>query len=104
MTAPNLSEVLASDRRLVILRSLSDQSYSLNDSVLQTVLEQFGHRVTRDQVRGDISWLEEQGLVTVETVGGYVMVATLTERGGEVATGRARHPGVKRPSARGASR
>lgn len=94
-----LDDVLAKDRRLVILRALSDQNYALNESVLAIVLEEFGHRVSRDVVRTELAWLAEQGLVTLETVGGRLIVATLTERGGEVATGRAKVPGVRRPSA-----
>ena len=93
-------ELLSKDRRLVILRALNDQAFSLNDSVLQVVLEEFGHRVSRDAVRTELAWLEEQKLVTLEHVGnGKVVVATLTERGGDVATGRAKVPGVRRPSA-----
>lgn len=95
----NLTDVLQSDRRLVILRLLQECGFELNESVLQTALEQFGHRVTRDVVRGELEWLKEQGLVTVEVLGERIHVATLTERGGDVATGRAKHPGVKRPSA-----
>jgi DNA-binding transcriptional ArsR family regulator len=95
-----LDDVLASDRRLVILRSLADQNFELNDSVLQVVLDEFGHNVSRDVVRTELSWLAEQGLVTLEDVGkGRVIVATLTERGGDVAAGRAKVPGVRRPSA-----
>ena len=93
-----LSDLLSSDRRLVVLRILEQTGDTLNESVLQTVLEQFGHRVSRDVVRAELAWLTEQGLVTSETVGGRIIVVTLTERGADVARGRAKHPGVKRPS------
>ncbi len=86
------------DRRLVILRTLEeDPGYSMNESVIQSVLASFGHNVSRDRVRQDLAWLAEQGLVRLETVVS-VQVATLTGRGADVATGRARVPGVKRPS------
>lgn len=42
--------------------------------------------------------LKEQGLVMVEDIG-TVLVARLTERGADVAAGRAIVPGVKRPGA-----
>lgn len=94
----NLTEMLHEDQRLVILRLLENIGFTANDSVLEMGLRQFGHRVTRDQVRGELQWLAEQGLITIEVIAGRVHVATLTDRGAEVATGRAHHPGVRRPS------
>ena len=67
---------------------------------LETVLGQWGHDPSRDQVKGELRWLEEQRLVKIEDVGnGAVLVARLTERGADVAAGRARVDGVKRPGA-----
>jgi len=98
----SFSEFVTEDRRLVILRLLNDQpGFSLNESVIQDALGRFAHVVSRDVVRADLSWLAEQNLVSTSVVAGRVWVATLTERGAEIATGRARHPGVKRPSPRG---
>lgn len=89
--------LLTEDRRLVILRFLAeDPAYRLNTSVLRTALDAYGHSVSRDQVDTDVAWLDEQGLVGVETVG-PVRVVTLTGRGVDVATGKAVAPGVKRP-------
>ena len=90
---------VSADRRLVILRLLSeDPGYSHNDRVLQTALARIGHAVSRDAVRSDMAWLAEQGLATVEVIENEVHVAKLTERGADVAAGRATVPGVKRPS------
>ncbi len=95
------SELITADIRLVILRTLeSDPGYDLNESVLQSVLASLGHSVSRDRVRTELQWLAEQGLVTLKDVVG-VQVATLTKRGADVATGRARVPGVKRPGPEG---
>lgn len=92
------AEHLARDRRLVILRLLAEAAgYAANESILHSVLENFGHHVARDTVRGDLTWLDEQSLVTLETVAGDVMVARITARGMDIAAGRARHPGVKKP-------
>lgn len=89
------------DRRLVILRALHRASgYNLNESVLQTLLEEFGHSVSRDRVRTDLDWLKEQGLVNVNVVADRIYVATLTAQGGDVATGRSENAGVKMPSPR----
>jgi len=95
-------DFVTEDRRLAILRLLSEQQgYSLNDSVLHDALEQLGHSVPRAIVRDDMNWLAERDLVSIETVAGRVAVATLTERGADVAAGRTRVEGVKRPSPRG---
>ena len=91
--------IIREDMRLVILRLLAEMpAYRSNSSVLLAGLENFGHAPTRDTVKTEVQWLAEQDLVTVENVG-PVVVATLTERGGDVAKGRAVVPGVKRPGA-----
>jgi Fe2+ or Zn2+ uptake regulation protein len=98
----DFTEHVARDRRLVILRALHmDHDYRLNESVLQTVLDDFGHSVSRDRVRSDLDWLKEQGLVKTELVANRIVVATLTQAGADVATGRAQNHGVNRPSPRG---
>ena len=89
--------MLAADRRLVILRLLHESGgYTANEYLIQAALDGFGHSVGRDLLRTELAWLAEQGLVTVQEVGG-VQVATLTSRGDDVAEGRAVVPGVKRP-------
>ena len=97
----SFSDYLRTDMRLVILRILSEMpSYSSNSSAIWSVLTRCGHSPSRDQVKSELRWLEEQGLVTVEDIE-TVLVARLTERGADVATGRAVVPGVKRPGAGG---
>lgn len=93
----SFSEHLTEDRRLVILRLLRQSpGYSANDSLIDHGLGHLGHNVSRDLVRAELAWLEEQGLAATELVG-HVVVARLTVRGEDVATGQATHPGVKRP-------
>ncbi|MDF7667973.1 ArsR family transcriptional regulator [Orbaceae bacterium ESL0727] len=95
------AEFLKEDQRLVILRILNEMpSYSSNSSIIYSVLEQYGHALSRDQVKTHMHWLAEQGLITIEILG-LVFVARLTERGADVATGKAIVPGVKRPTAGG---
>lgn len=95
------AEFLSHDRRLVILRILAEMpTYRANSSVLHTVLNQWGHEPSRDQVKTELRWLEEQQLISLEDVGdGAVLLAKLTERGLDVQAGRARVDGVKRPGA-----
>lgn len=94
------ADLMNEDERLVILRALEqDLGYSHNESILHSVLERFGHKCSRDKVKTHLTWLQEQGLLTLETVGN-IYVATITQRGADVATGRAMVPGVRRPSPR----
>jgi len=93
-----MRSLFEADQRLVILRSLNEiQGYSANDSILNDVLYTFGHNISRDAVRTHMRWLEEQGLITVQKIGERTFVAIITERGVDVATGKARVDGVKRP-------
>lgn len=95
----NYASFLAEDRRLVILRVLAElPGYRTNSFLLTRLLSQFGHESSADQVKGDLAWLQEQMLLTVEVVES-VHIATLTTRGADVAAGRAVVPGVKRPGA-----
>ncbi len=87
--------------RLAILRFLDTApGCRANSSILHSIVDELGLSSTRDQVKTELSWLEEQRLVTLVDLG-HMLVATLTERGSDVATGRATVPGVQRPTPRG---
>lgn len=91
----NFTDHLAADRRLVILRVLAGvPAYATSVSALRDALPRYGHAASLDQVRGDVAWLAEQDLLTVQPGA----VARLTERGLDVARGRATVPGVRRPT------
>lgn len=93
------SDFLREDIRLVVLRLLVEMmAYRANSSVLTMALDNYGHTLSRDQVKTELHWLAEQGALTLSDVG-PVLVATLTERGQDIAAGRARVPGIKRPGA-----
>ncbi len=91
--------IFAEDQRLVILRSLVEANNDANESILQDCLDLYGHRISRDQVRTHLLWLEEQGLIELKDVSGCY-VAYLTARGWDVAQGRTKVCGVKRPQPR----
>lgn len=94
----SLAQVMAEDRRLVILRVLSEARFAANESVLRKSLGAFGHQVGSDVVRADLAFLQEHQLVRVEVLhvsSGDLWLAHLTEAGNDVAEGRA-HPGVAR--------
>lgn len=91
----------AAHLRLTILRVLAEApGYKANSSILTSAADGLGVPATRDQVRGEIAWLQEQRLLTSEEPASGLVVATATERGLDVAAGRATHPGVQRPSPR----
>jgi len=95
-----MRELMVADQRLVLLRALAEMpGYEANESILHALLQDFGHQVSRDQVRTHLAWLDETGLITLRIVTS-VQIARLTERGFDVGSGRAAVPGVKRPSPR----
>jgi len=95
------AERLREDRRLVLLRLLSEQNgYRANSSVLHAGLHHLGVAASRDDVLTDLHWLQDQSLICLEDAVPGVSVAKLTARGGDVAEGLAIVPGVSRPSPR----
>lgn len=99
----SLQQLIDEDRRLVILRSLAEaHDYSLNESLIEKMLARLRLGIVgRDVLRGQITWLEQQGLVRIERLDlnseRELWVAQLTKLGGEVAGGRP-WPGIARPS------
>lgn len=92
--------VLHEDQRLVILLTLVEMNgYQANESILQTILDNYGHNISRDLVVSHLRFLQEQGLISLEDING-IQVATLLSRGEDVAHGRATVSGVKRPRTR----
>jgi len=88
---------LTKDRRLIMLRVLANSpGYSANEYSIEAVLEDLGHVISNDLLRGEIAWLAEQLLITTSQVGG-VTIAKITQRGLDIARGKATHPDVQRP-------
>ncbi len=86
------------DRRLVVLLALEGAAqYKANHYLLHRWCEQMGHSVSQDQIMSDLAWLGEQGLLSLEQSKG-VTVATISQRGLDVASARAVVPGVARPA------
>ena len=98
MSLSRYAELLEQQRRLVILRALAEAaSYSANTSLLADVVDHLGVPSSRAQVEGAVSWLAELGLVTCREIA-TVRIVQITERGLDVAAGRAVVPGIKRPA------
>lgn len=93
-----MSEIMSEHRRCAILRHLAEASgHVSNISILADVCTGLGVSTSRDQCQTEAHWLSEQGLVLI-TAGDFVIEATA--RGIDVAQGRARVPGIKRPTPR----
>jgi hypothetical protein len=97
------AERLREDRRLVILRLLSEQpQFRMNSSNLHAGLHHLAVAASRDDVLTDISWLRDQGLLQLNAVPevASLFLCTLTVRGKDVADGAAQVPGISRPHPR----
>jgi hypothetical protein len=94
------AEALAEDRRCAILRLLVEAEGEANESVLRTGLALLGHtrELTKENVRSDLSFMNDRGLVTLQWFDDKVCVAKITRRGVEVSEGKVRCEGVKKPS------
>lgn len=94
----NYSEYMASARRLRILKILKDiQGYRANELVLGDLVDAYGYSISHDQLRTDMAWLAEQGLITIDDIAD-IRIAGLTQRGADVAAGKITTPGVDRPA------
>jgi Fe2+ or Zn2+ uptake regulation protein len=95
----NYDEFNRKHRRLSILRILdAAPGYASNEAILHQMVNHFGITSTRDQVRSELTWLAEQGLVRNEDLGSLLMTRA-TERGIDLAQGMANHPDIARRSA-----
>jgi Fe2+ or Zn2+ uptake regulation protein len=93
-----LGNLMKEHQRLVVLRLLAeDTGYDLNESILHDGINAVGLSISRDALRVELAWLEEQGLIELSKVGS-IQIAKLTQRGLDAAEGRVKIPGIKRPS------
>ncbi|MBO9419168.1 hypothetical protein J7481_06650 [Labrenzia sp. R4_2] len=88
----------ASDCRLIILKALAQETdHRLNETLIQKILESFGHTKSRDYVRTQLNKLTELGAVRVSAAGS-VQVAELLGPGLDHVERRALLDGVLKPS------
>lgn len=93
----DFATLMTEDMRLRVLTLLAvAPCYTAPASVLRSALASHGQLASADRLHTDLAWLAEQGLIQVRVSDG-VCVASLLERGHDVATGCATTPGVKRP-------
>lgn len=93
--ASDYRTAMTEDQRLLVLRHLADApDQCATAAALRTALLGARHQVSADAAAALLAWLDEAGLLIL--MGEAVPVARLTQRGEDVACGRARHPGVAR--------
>ena len=96
----NFAEAVREAARLQALRTLANApDYTAADSLLQRALQSEGVAVSMASLRVELGWLNENGFVVTQRAGGAtgVTIATLTDRGLDVAHGLSFPPGVARP-------
>lgn len=92
-----LADLMAADRRLLLLQALSTApDYALRETVLSRLLDGERLALGQDALRAEFTWLSDRGLVTVE-YHDDVWAVRITARGVDVATGRTVIDGVERP-------
>lgn len=91
---------LAADIRLIILRALADMpDLQLNSSILTSILDDFGHRITSAELLEQLHWLSGDEANAVSVIErGSIHVAKLTKVGLEHVDRRRVIEGVKQPS------
>ena len=85
-------------RRTALLALSLSPDYTATLSTLRKALSGAGYNPSSDALRTEIAWLAEQGAVDLAEDGPNLTL-TLTERGEDVAAGRAAAPGIAAPSA-----
>jgi Fe2+ or Zn2+ uptake regulation protein len=96
--AKSFAQKLIEDRRLVILRLLSEQAgQTSNSSVLHMGVQHLGHIVERATVFEDLRFLQLHNLVSIEQLTDTVYGVHLTGRGEDLVHGRVEIDGVSRP-------
>ena len=89
-------ETIAKEQRLLILQALQqDTDYRVNDIMLQAWLEEMGMNPSMDKLHTEMQWLEEQDMLTIEHIK-TMQIATITQRGLDLASGKSRNQGVAR--------
>lgn len=92
-----LNDALRPALRLHLLRVLRDgPQQTAHEYLLRDQLDLLGYRVDQGLVHGELEWLRERALLTTQPIEG-AFLATLTQRGADVAEDRLAIDGISRP-------
>ena len=90
------------DARLVMLKELASQlNGRLNETILASVLEAFGHTRSKDWIRTQLRKMQELGAIVLQEVGEgerTLLVAQITRAGEDHLLLRSQIEGIKLPS------
>lgn len=94
----SIDQLMRADARRAILQALAqDKGYSLNHSILRSVVDRMAAiTLDDDEIRSHLAWLEDRGAVSTEAVPPFTL-AKLTDYGLSLARGSATIEGVSRP-------
>lgn len=93
-----LTDLMVEDRRFLVLRLCAEvPDLSLDTPLLAAAISQLTYACSIDQAETAAGWLQEQGLVDLRKMPGGNSLVTLTDRGVDIANGRAIVSGVRRP-------
>lgn len=99
MSKLDFSRHMEEDARLVMLKELASQTnYTLNETILHSVIEAFGHNRSRDWLRTQLRKMEELGAIRL-TPAGSVLIAAISPAGIDHVLRRSVIEGIARPSA-----
>ena len=90
-----MNDLLKPIVRRAIVDLLNDTGGEHNDDVLSMLLSQLGHRVARRDIRDELAWLAEAGLIKTEELGPFIVARVISD-GRDVAEGRLVYEGVHR--------
>ena len=77
-----IATTILENQRLIILRSLAEQNDGrMNETMIGRDLDVFGYRLSKDEVRDQLRWLEARNALTITFAGETIMVAEITRRG-----------------------
>ena len=85
-------------RRMALVALSLSPDYRATLTTLRKALSGVGFNPSADTLRTEVAWLAEQGAVDFAEDGPNLAVS-LTERGEDIAAGRASVPGIAAPSA-----
>jgi len=92
-----LQERLRESLRLTILELLAQpEARSINERTLRVMLRDMERETAAPVLRGELAWLDRQGLIILREVDSDCAIAVLTERGDLCQRGVTVEPGVER--------
>lgn len=88
------AEIQRARRLNILLNLFMAPGYTASLQVLRAQGDAAGYVMSHDLIDSELAWLREQGYLDTLPAGAH----RLTDRGQDVALGRAQVPGVRRPS------